>query len=454
MGKLFGTDGVRGLANRDLTADLALDLAGAAAHVLGEMGELHSPPRPGSRPRAVVGRDPRASGEFLEAATVAGLASAGLDVLVLGVLPTPGVAHLTAELGADLGVVISASHNPMPDNGIKFFARGGHKLPDEIEEQIEARIAEGWRRPIGADVGRIVAYEDALSDYVEHLLSCTPNRLNGLRVVVDTGNGAASMASPRALRRMGAEVLAIHASPDGYNINEGCGSTHMADLREAVVEHGYDVGIAHDGDADRCLAVDASGAVVDGDQIMAILALAMHDRRKLSQNAVVATVMSNLGFKLAMRREGITLVETAVGDRYVLESMRANDYNLGGEQSGHVVLLDYATTGDGTLTALHLLARMADTGKSLAELAEVMTQLPQVLINVRDVDRAALSTSPGLAAAVGSAEATLGETGRVLLRASGTEPVVRVMVEAPTDLQARAVAEELATAVAREIPLG
>jgi phosphoglucosamine mutase len=452
VGRLFGTDGVRGLANRDLTADLALDLAGAAAHVLGEIGELRSG-RPGSRPRAVVGRDPRASGEFLEAATVAGLASAGLDVLVLGVLPTPGVAHLTAELGVDLGVMISASHNPMPDNGIKFFARGGHKLPDDVEEQIEDRLADGWQRPIGADVGRVVEYEDALSDYVEHLLSCTPNRLTGLRVVVDTGNGAAAGASPRALRRMGAEVLAIHSSPDGYNINEGCGSTHMADLREAVVEHGYDVGIAHDGDADRCLAVDAQGNVIDGDQIMAILALAMRDRGKLAQDTVVATVMSNLGFKLAMRREGLSVVETAVGDRYVLESMRANQYNLGGEQSGHVVLLDYATTGDGTLTALHLLARMADTGRSLADLARVMTKLPQVLINVRDVDKAAVAAAPGLSAAVAAAAARLGDTGRVLLRPSGTENVVRVMVEAPSDTEAAAVAEELAGVVAREIPL-
>jgi phosphoglucosamine mutase len=452
VGTLFGTDGVRGLANRDLTADLALDLAGAAAHVLGELGELHAE-RPGARPRAVVGRDPRASGEFLEAAIVAGLASAGLDVLVLGVLPTPGVAHLTAELGVDLGVMISASHNPMPDNGIKLFARGGHKLADEVEAQIEARLDEGWQRPIGAAVGRVVTYDDALGDYVEHLLSCTPNRLNGLRVVVDTGNGAAAGASPRALRRMGAEVLAIHSSPDGYNINEGCGSTHMADLRAAVVEHGYDVGIAHDGDADRCLAVDAQGDIVDGDEIMAVLALAKRDRGRLVDNTVVATVMSNLGFKLAMQREGITVVETGVGDRYVLEAMRAHGYSLGGEQSGHVVLLDYATTGDGTLTALHLLARMADTGKSLSELASVMTKLPQVLINVRGVDRAAVGTAPGLAAEVAAAQAALGGTGRVLLRPSGTEPLVRVMVEAPTDAQARSVAESLAGAVAREIPL-
>lgn len=401
----------------------------------------------------MVGRDPRASGEFLEAATIAGLASAGLDVLVLGVLPTPGVAHLTAELGVDLGVMISASHNPMPDNGIKFFARGGHKLADEVEEQIEARLDEGWARPTGDAVGRVVQYEDAVSDYVEHLLSCTPNRLNGLKVVVDTGNGAAAEASPRALRRMGAQVLAIHSSPDGYNINEGCGSTHLADLREAVVEHGYDVGIAHDGDADRCLAVDAQGNVIDGDQIMAVLALALRDQGKLAKDTVVATVMSNLGFKLAMRDAGITMVETGVGDRYVLESMRAHNYTLGGEQSGHVVLLDYATTGDGTLTALHLLARMADTGRSLADLAGVMTPLPQVLINVANVNRSAVATTPGLNEVVAAARAQLGETGRVLLRPSGTEPLVRVMVEAPTDAQARTVAEELATAVAREIPL-
>lgn len=452
MARLFGTDGVRGLANRDLTADLALDLAGAAAHVLAESGQL-KPGKSGARPRAVVGRDPRASGEFLEAATVAGLASAGMDVLQLGVLPTPAVAHLTAELGADLGVMISASHNPMPDNGIKFFASGGHKLADDVEDQIEARLAEGWARPTGAGVGRVVQYEDALSDYVEHLLSCTPNRLGGLRVVVDCGNGAASGASPRALRRMGAEVLAIHSSPDGYNINEGCGSTHLADLREAVVEHGYDVGIAHDGDADRCLAVDAQGSVVDGDQIMAVLAGALHDTGKLHHDTVVATVMSNLGFKLAMRKAGLNVVETGVGDRYVLEAMRAEGYNLGGEQSGHVILLDYGTTGDGTLTALHLLARMADSNKTLAELASVMTKLPQVLINVKNVDKDAVEASRPLQAAVVAAGKRLGETGRVLLRSSGTEPVVRVMVEAPTQDEATAVAKELADVVARELRL-
>ena len=453
-GRLFGTDGVRGLANVDLTAELALGLAAAAAHVLGEAGELSSDPRrPGARPRAVVGRDPRASGEFLSAATVAGLASAGLDVLDLGVLPTPAVAHLTAEMDVDLGVMISASHNPMPDNGIKFFARGGHKLPDETEAQIESRLNEGWQRPTGDGVGRVVFYEDGVSDYVEHLLACTPSRLNGLRVVVDPGNGAASEVSPRALRRMGAKVLAIHASPDGYNINEGSGSTHLDDLREAVVEHGYDVGIAHDGDADRCLAIDAEGNVVDGDQIMAILAEAMQEQGKLAKGTVVGTVMSNLGFKLAMREQGINVVETGVGDRYVLEAMREHGYNLGGEQSGHVVMLDYATTGDGTLTGLHLLARMAETGRPLADLATVMSKLPQVLINVPDVDKAAVASSPELSEQLVRAQAELGETGRVLLRPSGTEPVVRVMVEAASDAQARTIADRLAKVVAAEIPL-
>jgi len=462
MGRLFGTDGVRGAANRDLTAELGLALGSAAARrlsvgggrqVAGVGGGRQVAGVGGGRRVAVVGRDPRASGEMLEAAVIAGLTSEGVDALRVGILPTPAVAYLTNAYDADFGVMISASHNPMPDNGIKFFARGGHKLPDELEELIEAKLTEGWDRPTGAGVGRVVNHDHAISDYVEHLLACTPNRLQGLRVVVDCGNGAASGASPRALRRMGAEVLAIHSSPDGYNINEGCGSTHLADLCEAVVEHGYDVGIAHDGDADRCLAVDAEGTVVDGDQIMAVLAVAMRDQGRLAQDTVVATVMSNLGFKLAMRREGIRMVETGVGDRYVLEAMRANGYNLGGEQSGHVVLLDYATTGDGTLTALHLLARMARTGRSLADLASVMSTLPQVLINVRGVDRRAVATSPGLAAAVAAAEAILGDTGRVLLRPSGTEPVVRVMVEAPSDAEARAVAEELAGVVAREIPL-
>jgi phosphoglucosamine mutase len=444
-GRLFGTDGVRGLANRDLTAELALDLSVAAAHVLADAGEFA-----GHRPLAIVGRDGRASGEFLGAAVVAGLTSAGVDVLDAGVLPTPAIAFLVADLGADLGVMLSASHNPMPDNGIKFFARGGVKLDDAVEDAIEARMREPWLRPTGADVGRIHLLEDAHERYVRHLLASLPHRLDGLRVVVDCANGAASRTAPDALRRAGADVVAIHAEPDGTNINDGCGSTHMESLRAAVLEHHADAGIAHDGDADRCLAVDASGDVVDGDQILSVLSLALLDHGRLTESTVVATVMSNLGFTLAMQRAGVHVVQTAVGDRYVLEEMNARGLPLGGEQSGHVVMLEHATTGDGSLTALHLLARVAETGKPLGELAAVMQRLPQVLVNVPDVDRARVAASETVAQAVAAADAELGGSGRVLLRPSGTEPLVRVMVEAPTQEQAHEVAERLAEAVRAE----
>ncbi|MFE0699939.1 phosphoglucosamine mutase [Streptomyces sp. NPDC058872] len=447
MGRLFGTDGVRGVANADLTAELALGLSVAAAHVLAEAGTFE-----GHRPTAVVGRDPRASGEFLEAAVVAGLASAGVDVLRVGVLPTPAVAHLTGVLGADLGVMLSASHNAMPDNGIKFFARGGHKLADDLEDKIEAvyeehRTGAPWQRPTGAGVGRVRDYDEGFETYVSHLLSVLPNRLDGLTIVLDEAHGAAARVSPEAFSRAGARVITIGAEPDGLNINDGCGSTHLDLLRAAVVEHGADLGIAHDGDADRCLAVDASGEEVDGDQILAVLSLAMREAGTLRGNTVVATVMSNLGFKLAMEREGLNLVQTSVGDRYVLESMKESGYALGGEQSGHVIVLDHATTGDGTLTGLMLAARVAATGKSLADLAGVMQRLPQILVNVKDVDKSRVHTSGELAAAVAEAERELGSTGRVLLRPSGTEPLVRVMVEAADIEQARAVAQRLADVV-------
>ncbi|WP_225825016.1 phosphoglucosamine mutase [Streptomyces naphthomycinicus] len=447
MGRLFGTDGVRGVANGDLTAEMALGLSVAAAHVLAEAGTFE-----GHKPTAVVGRDPRASGEFLEAAVVAGLASAGVDVLCVGVLPTPAVAHLTGALGADLGVMLSASHNAMPDNGIKFFARGGHKLADELEDRIEAvyeshRHGEPWERPTGAGVGRVRSYDEGFEQYVAHLLSVLPNRLDGLKIVLDEAHGAASGVSPEAFSRAGAQVVTIGAEPDGLNINDGCGSTHLGKLKAMVVEHGADFGIAHDGDADRCLAVDHTGEEVDGDQILAVLALALRERSELRADTVVATVMSNLGFKLAMEREGIRLVQTAVGDRYVLEEMKRHGYALGGEQSGHVIVLDHATTGDGTLTGLLLAARVAQTGRTLRELASVMERLPQVLVNVPDVDKSRVGTSADLAAAVAEAERELGETGRVLLRPSGTEPLVRVMVEAADIEQARSVAGRLADAV-------
>ncbi|NDK27226.1 phosphoglucosamine mutase [Streptomyces sp. TR1341] len=447
MGRLFGTDGVRGVANADLTAEMALGLSVAAAHVLAEAGTFA-----GHRPKAVVGRDPRASGEFLEAAVAAGLASAGVDVLMVGVLPTPAVAHLTGTLGADLGVMLSASHNAMPDNGIKFFARGGHKLADELEDRIEAvyeshRHGEPWQRPTGAGVGRLRPYDEGFEQYVGHLLSVLPNRLDGLKIVLDEAHGAAAGVSPEAFTRAGAQVVTIGAEPDGLNINDGCGSTHLGLLKAAVVEHGADLGIAHDGDADRCLAVDHTGEEVDGDQILAVLALAMRERSALRADTVVATVMSNLGFKLGMEKAGIQLVQTAVGDRYVLEEMKRHGYALGGEQSGHVIVLDHATTGDGTLTGLLLAARVAQSGRSLRELASVMERLPQVLINVPDVDKSRVRTSADLAAAVSEAERELGSTGRVLLRPSGTEPLVRVMVEAADIEQAQAVAGRLADAV-------
>ncbi|MFJ9178944.1 phosphoglucosamine mutase [Streptomyces sp. NPDC102360] len=447
MGRLFGTDGVRGVANADLTAELALGLSVAAAHVLGEAGSFE-----GHRPVAVVGRDPRASGEFLEAAVVAGLASAGVDVLRVGVLPTPAVAYLTGALGADLGVMLSASHNAMPDNGIKFLARGGHKLDDALEDRIEAIYEEHstgapWARPTGAGVGRVKSYGEGLDQYIAHLAGVLPNRIEGLKIVLDEAHGAASRVSPEAFTRVGAEIITIGADPDGLNINDGCGSTHLDLLKAAVVEHGADFGIAHDGDADRCLAVDHTGSEVDGDQIMAVLALDMKARGVLRDDTLVATVMSNLGLKLAMEREGINLVQTAVGDRYVLENMKENGFALGGEQSGHVIVLDHATTGDGTLTGLLLAARVAQTGRTLKDLASVMERLPQVLINVPDVDKSRVTTSKDVATAVADAERELGATGRVLLRSSGTEPLVRVMVEAADIAQARSVAERLADVV-------
>ncbi|MEZ0449069.1 phosphoglucosamine mutase [Cellulomonas sp. ICMP 17802] len=449
MGRLFGTDGVRGLANRDVTAELALDLSVAAAHVLGSLGQFE-----GHRPRAIVGRDSRASGEFLAAAVSAGLASAGVDVNNVGVLPTPAVAFLTAELGVDIGVVLSASHNPMPDNGIKFLAKGGHKLDDELEAAIEARMGEDWERPLGGDVGRIrVDTGRAGEQYIEHLVGTIDVSLAGLRIAVDCANGAASEVGPATLRAAGADVVVINASPDGRNINEKCGSTHPEQLQAAVVASGADLGVAFDGDADRCLAVDATGALVDGDQIMGILAIAMRDRGDLVDDTLVTTVMSNLGLKIAMREAGIRTIDTAVGDRYVLEAMRAGGYSLGGEQSGHIIMAAHATTGDGVLTALQLAARVAATGTTIADLAGVVHRLPQTLVNVPGVDKRRAGSDDELLDAVRAAEAALGDTGRVLLRSSGTEDLVRVMVEAGTQTEADRVAHDLAGVVSQRLAL-
>ncbi|MEU1547876.1 phosphoglucosamine mutase [Nocardia sp. NPDC005745] len=456
MGRLFGTDGVRGLANESLSPELALRVSGAAAQILSR-GKM--------RALAVVGRDPRASGEMLEAAVTAGLTAAGVDVLAVGVLPTPAVAYLTGLYDACLGVMISASHNPMPDNGIKIFAAGGHKLDDAIEDRIEALMAAQTPfRPTGAGIGRVRnaagARDQGLSipdqyslagtheRYVEHLVEATGQDLSGLTVVVDCAHGAAAEVGPAAYREAGATVIAINAEPDGLNINDGCGSTHLDQVRAAVVEHGADLGLAHDGDADRCLAVDAYGNVVDGDAILAILALAMHDAGELAENTLVATVMSNLGLHIAMRAAGITVRTTAVGDRYVLEELRRGGFTLGGEQSGHVVFPRYGTTGDGILTGLRLMARMAQSQRTLADLASVLQTVPQILVNVPVSDKSVVARAPEIREAVLEAERVLGDSGRVLLRPSGTEELVRVMVEATDPGQARQLADDLAKRVA------
>ncbi|MDZ8274729.1 phosphoglucosamine mutase [Microbacterium aquimaris] len=449
---IFGTDGVRGLANGSLTADLALSLAQATAVVLGQGRTADARRAAGKRLTAVVARDPRVSGEFLTAAVSAGLASSGVDVFDAGVLPTPATAFLIADIDAAFGVMVSASHNPAPDNGIKIFARGGVKLPDVVEQRIEAAIDAPKLQPTGGAVGRIRRFADAEDRYVVHLLGSLPNRLDGLHVVLDCAHGAASGVSPETFADAGAKVTVIGADPDGLNINEGVGSTHLGALQAEVVRLGADLGIAHDGDADRCLAVDANGAVVDGDQIMAILAVAMKDRGHLANDTLVATVMSNLGLHRAMTEHGIRVEQTAVGDRYVLERMNEGGYSLGGEQSGHVIMSEFATTGDGLLTGLHLAAEMARQGKSLAELASIMTVYPQVLVNVTDVDRSRVG-DPVVSQAVVDAERVLGDSGRVLLRASGTEALVRVMVEAASEDDARAHADALASVVATRLAL-
>ncbi len=438
--RLFGTDGVRGVAGRELTARLAMDLSVAAAGVLGD-GR--------ARPVAVVGRDPRISGEFLEAAVVAGLASAGVDVLRLGVLPTPGVAYLATALKADYGVVISASHNPAEDNGIKFFGPGGVKLPDSVEDEIEARLRAG-EPPVTGVFGRVTDAAVEHERYLAHLLGTLSERpgeglpLAGMRLVVDCAHGASYRIAPLALRRAGADVITIGVEPDGLNINKGCGSTDLAALSAAVIEHGADAGIAYDGDADRCLAVDGNGQILDGDQILTVLATELKRAGRLAGNGVVVTVMSNQGFHLTMREAGITVVETPVGDKHVSAAMRAGGYVLGGEQSGHIIMLEHSATGDGLLTSLQLLAAVNRRGLTMAEAAAMMPKYPQVLVNVPG-DGSRLG--PGLAAAVSHAESQLGGDGRVLVRPSGTEPKIRLMVQARDAGLAERVIGQLADAV-------
>ena len=453
MGKLFGTDGVRGLANADLTPELALALGRAAVGEFLAEGAGGEGPAPG-RPAVLVGRDPRASGTLLESALVAGILSAGGDVLAAGVVPTPAVAFLTRHFGAAAGAVISASHNAMPDNGIKFFGPEGFKLPDAVEDRIEAALGtqdHGAPRPTGVGVGVLrPAADDAVEAYLAHLLEGIPD-LDGLEVVVDCANGSAAEIAPEAYRRAGAKVTAVAADPDGHNINDGVGSTHPEHVQAALARSGARVGLAHDGDADRLLAVDEHGTLVDGDVILAICALDARDRGELPTNTVVTTVMTNLGFRQAMDHHGIAVTQTAVGDRYVLEAMRAGGHTLGGEQSGHLIFLDRATTGDGLLTGLRLLSVVARTGRPLSELATVMRRLPQVLVNVRVADRHALEGATAVWKAVEQEQARLGDTGRVLVRPSGTEALVRVMVEAETQEEANATADRLAAVVAAEL---
>ncbi len=447
MARLFGTDGVRGVANKEITADFSLKLAQAAAIVLGAQSRER-----GERPRAVIAKDPRVSSDYIVAAVSAGLASSGVDVFDAGVLPTPACAYLTADLGADFGVMVSASHNPATDNGIKFFSRGGHKLPDDVEDQIEAEFGKSML-PIGEGVGEIARFSDAEDRYLIHLLSAMRNRLEGLKIVVDCAHGAASAISPQAFTDAGAKVIVIGADPDGTNINSGYGSTHLSALQAAVVENKADLGIAHDGDADRCLAVDENGKIIDGDKILAVLALAMKQRGELARGTVVSTVMSNLGFKVAMQKAGINVIETAVGDRYVLEEMRKEGYTLGGEQSGHIIFSQYATTGDGILTGMQLAGEMVASGKKLSELTSIVETYPQVLINVAGVDKSKVDSDSELQSLVAQAVSELGESGRVLLRASGTEALVRVMVEAKEMGDAQGWAERIAVVVEQRLKL-
>jgi phosphoglucosamine mutase len=439
---LFGTDGVRGVAGVDLTAELAFNLSTAAASVLADLGEFA-----GHRPTAIVGQDSRASGQYLEEAICRGLSSAGIDVYRVGILPTPAISFLVKDRGADLGVMISASHNPASDNGIKFFDRTGSKLADQIEAKIESVLGQAVESSNGA--GSVIEDLGAKESYIQNLLKSLDGNLSGLKVVVDCANGAASFVAPELLKRAGAEVIAISASPNGLNINDNCGSTHLENLIEAVKGEGADIGIAHDGDADRVLAIDDKGSVIDGDFILGILAQDM----ELPTKTVVGTVMTNLGLIKALEEKGIGFIATAVGDRYVLEEMLAGGHLLGGEQSGHIIMSKYANTGDGLLTALQLISKLKKSGKSASELASFMKRYPQVLINVSGVAKEKLASNQVIAKAVGDVQQRLADKGRVLLRASGTEALIRVMIEAQDLSLAQELASELATLVKSELSL-
>lgn len=441
MAKLFGTDGVRGVANKELTPELAFNLGRAGAYVLADKQNKQN--------AIVIGRDTRISGDMLEAALIAGICSVGVDVYKVGVIPTPAIAFLTRELGALAGVVISASHNPVEDNGIKFFGPSGYKLPDQTEEQIEKMVLDGatYPVPVAGDLGRVYTIEDAVDKYVQFACNTIEADLTGLKIVVDCANGAAYQVAPQIYSRLGAEVIPIFNTPDGVNINDHCGSTHPEALMKSVVEHRAHIGLAHDGDADRVLAVDANGNLVDGDQIMVICAKHLKEKGLLKNDTLVVTVMSNLGLHTALKESGIKVLETQVGDRYVMEKMLASGAILGGEQSGHIIFLDHNSTGDGIVTGLQLLAVMQETKQPLAQLAAQMERYPQLLRNVRVTDKQAVMSSPQLAAAIAEGEQQLAGTGRILVRPSGTEPIMRVMAEAKDQQQLVAVVEKIVAMV-------
>jgi len=445
LAKLFGTDGVRGVANTELTPELAFRLGRTATYWFG---------RDFRRPLFLIGRDTRISGEMLEAALAAGICSAGGEAILCGVVPTPAVAYLARKHGAQAGVVISASHNPFPDNGIKFFAGSGYKLPDATEEELEKLVLadrDELPRPTAEHVGVIRHRHDLLKEYIDYVASTVDTSFNGLKIVVDCANGAAYEAAPTILRRLGAEVIVMNNTPTGININRAAGSTHLEGLQQEVVAEGADLGIAHDGDADRCLAVDETGEVVDGDQMMVICAQELIRQGRLADKALVATVMSNLGLHQAMRKAGGKVVVTPVGDRYVLEAMLTHGYSLGGEQSGHIIFGELSTTGDGLVTALQLIAAKVRSGRKLSELAALMTRFPQVLVNVRVKSKVGWQGNAAIAAAIAAASEALGEDGRVLVRPSGTEPLIRVMAEGPSQAELETLVERVAAVISKEL---
>ena len=444
MGRLFGTDGARGVANSEITCELAMQIGRAAAMVLTENLD--------HRPRVMIGMDTRASGEMLEAALSAGLCSVGADVLLLGVVPTPAVAYLVKAYNYDAGVMISASHNPCEYNGIKIFQSTGYKLPDALENEIEAIILDAAKVPpvmVGGDVGRVTRAANAVDDYIKHLLSTTDVRCDGLKIALDCANGSSSVSARTVFESLGAECIVIADNPDGVNINKDCGSTHMGALQKCVLENGCDLGFAFDGDADRMLAVDHTGAIVDGDRAIAVCAKYMQKNGTLKKDTAVVTVMSNMGFFKFCDENGIHCERTKVGDRYVLENMLENGYSIGGEQSGHIIFLDYATTGDGQLSAIQVLKVLKNTGKTLKELADEMEIYPQVLINVRvsNYGRVRFTSDLEIKNAIARAEEELGDSGRVLVRVSGTEPLVRVMLEGKNEQKIRELGETIAEVV-------